>query len=38
MRGEGKSWREVARQMNLPRSTVYRYRGTHILHGGCKPH
>lgn len=24
---EGFSWREVARRMALPRSTVYRYRG-----------
>ena len=38
LRGKGLSWRDVARQMNLPRSTVYRYRAAHILHGGCKPY
>ena len=27
LRGEGLSWREVARRMELPSSTVYRYRG-----------
>ncbi|MBI4199469.1 MAG: hypothetical protein HY535_03235 [Chloroflexi bacterium] len=27
LRGEGLSWREVARRMELPVSTVYRYRG-----------
>jgi DNA invertase Pin-like site-specific DNA recombinase len=37
LRGKNMSWREIARQMNLPRSTVYRYRAAHILHGGCKP-
>jgi DNA invertase Pin-like site-specific DNA recombinase len=37
LRGEGMSWRAIARKMNLPRSTVYRYRAAHILHGGCRP-
>ena len=27
LRGEGLSWREVAQHMNLPKSTLYRYRG-----------
>ncbi len=27
LRAEGLSWREVARRMGLPPSTVYRYRG-----------
>lgn len=26
-RSEGLSWREIARRMELPASTVYRYRG-----------
>ncbi len=26
LRGEGLSWREIARKMDLPKSTVYRYR------------
>ncbi len=26
LRGEGLSWREIARKMNLPKSTAYRYR------------
>jgi len=38
LRGEGLSWREVARHMNLPKSTLYRYRATHMPHQGCKPH
>ncbi len=38
LRREGKSWREVARCMNLPKSTLYRYRGTHMPHQGRKPH
>jgi DNA invertase Pin-like site-specific DNA recombinase len=38
LREDGLSWRDVARQMNLPKSTVHRYRGTHALHRGCKPH
>jgi len=38
LRGEGLSWREIARQMNLPRSTVHRYRGTHMPNRACKPH
>jgi DNA invertase Pin-like site-specific DNA recombinase len=29
LRREGMSWREVARRMDLPKSTVYRYRGVH---------
>ncbi len=27
LRGEGLSWREIARKMDLPKSTAYRYRG-----------
>ena len=27
LRGEGMSWREIARRVGLPVSTVYRYRG-----------
>ena len=27
LRGEGLSWREIARKMDLPKSTVYQYRG-----------
>ncbi len=38
LREEGLSWRAIARKMNLPRSTVYRYRAAHILHEGYKPH
>ena len=38
LRGEGISWREVALHMNLPKSTLYRYRGTHMPYQGCKPH
>ncbi len=38
LRGEGMIWRKVARQMNLPKSTLYRYEATHKPHQGCKPH
>ncbi len=34
LREEGLSWREVAQHMNLPKSTLYRYRGTHMPHQG----
>ncbi len=27
LRGEGMSWRKIARKMDLPKSTVYKYRG-----------
>ncbi len=29
LRGKGLSWRAISRRMNLPKSTVYRYRGVH---------
>ncbi len=38
LREEGLSWRAIARKMNLPKSTLYRYRATHMPHQGCKPH
>ncbi len=29
LRGEGLSWREIARRLQVPKSTLYRYRGVH---------
>ena len=29
LRGKGMSWRKIARCMQLPKSTLYRYRGVH---------
>ncbi len=38
LRGEGMSWREIARRVGLPVSTVYRYRrllNNSTAHFGC---